>query len=220
MERLIQERSIWMYNQCVPGKSYCNETFMLGVREFVQFAISRCGYSGGNIIRCPCRKCKDKKHHEAGIDPKMVDNRFQNMISDVAGPSWDVPNYAPDLPDEPNEIAMAFYNLFKSSCDPTYEEAAYNSICQILQGLADSDNRLPKSFNQSKKIIKDLAMGYQRIDVCENGCLIYYAESESLTNCTFCGESRYHPPSSASSSNGYTRVAKASMFYLNIIPKL
>ncbi|KAL9687164.1 hypothetical protein QQ045_031562 [Rhodiola kirilowii] len=166
------------------------------------------------------------------------------MISDVAGPSWDVPNYAPDLPDEPNEIAMEFYNLFKSTCDPAYEgcttetelsmhmkllqtktdynlsEAAYNSICQILQGLADSDNRLPKLFSQSKKIIKDLAMGYQRIDVCGNGCLIYYAESESLTNCTFCGESRYHPPSSTSSSNGYTRVAKSSMFYLNIIPRI
>ncbi|KAL9675553.1 hypothetical protein QQ045_003755 [Rhodiola kirilowii] len=299
MERLIQERA-WMYNQCVPGKSYCNEKFMLGVRKFVQFAVSRCGYSGGSIIRRPCRKCKNKKYHEAGvveshlynsgftpnyynwtyhgedlanviysdatevdqnmqtvsldqqyspyvpgIDVGTVDSRFQNMISDVAGPSWDVPNYTPDLPDEPNEIAMEFYNLFKSSCDPAYEgcttetelsmhmkllqtktdynlsEAAYNSICQILQGLVDSDNRLPKSFSQSKKIIKDLAMGYQRIDdVCENGCLIYYDESESLTNCTFCCESRYHPPSSASSSNGYTRVAKSSMFYLNIIPRI
>ncbi|KAL9688951.1 hypothetical protein QQ045_033378 [Rhodiola kirilowii] len=168
----------------------------------------------------------------------------RNMISDVAGPSWDIPNYAPDLSNEPNEIAKKFYNLFKSSCDPAYEgcstemklsmhmkllqtktdynlsEAAYTSTCQILQGLTNSDNRLPKSFSQSKKFIKDLGMGYKRVDVCENGCMIYYAEFDSLTNCTFCGEPRYHPLSSASNSNSYTRVAKASMFYLNIIPIL
>ncbi|KAL9659844.1 hypothetical protein QQ045_024653 [Rhodiola kirilowii] len=40
---------------------------MLGVREFIQLAISICGYSNGNIIRCPCKKCKNKKHHEAGV---------------------------------------------------------------------------------------------------------------------------------------------------------
>ncbi|KAL9690725.1 hypothetical protein QQ045_011133 [Rhodiola kirilowii] len=278
-----------MYNRCVPEKSYCNESFLLGVREFIQLAISRCGYSGGNRIRCPCRKCKNKKHHEVGvvethlynsgftanyynwtyhgedlahveysqasqfdqipqnvsvdhqysayvdllispvIDQETVDSQFQNMIADVAGPSWDVPNNASTLPHEPNEIARKFYNLFKSSCDPAYEgcttetelsmhmkllqtktdynlsEAAYNSICQIIQSLADSNNRLPKSFSQSKKFVKDLDMGYTRIDVCENGCMIYYAEFESLTVCPFCDESRYHTPSRASSSSNYVR---------------
>ncbi|CAM9000576.1 unnamed protein product [Rhodiola kirilowii] len=302
MERLIQERS-WMYNQCVQGKSYCNEAFMLGVREFIQLAISRCGHSNGNRMRCPCRKCKNKKHHEAGvvethlydsgftanyynwtyhgedlahvvynkasevdqiptnvsvdhqysayvdlpsrvIDPETVDSQFHNMIADVAGPSWDVPNNVSTLPDEPSEIARNFYNLFKSSCDPAIEgcttetelsmhmkllqiktdynlsEAAYNSICQIIQSLAGSNNRLPKSFSHSKTFVKDLDMGYTRIDVCENGCMIYYAEFESLTICTFCGASRYHTPSRASSSSNYIRVAKLSMFYLNIIPRL
>ncbi|CAM8912231.1 unnamed protein product [Rhodiola kirilowii] len=316
MERLIQER-LWMYNKCDSGRSYCNENFMLGVREFIQLAISRCGYSNRNIIRCPCKKCKNKKHHEAGVvenhlynsgftanyynwtyhdedlahviysqptqvqqnpqtaeyinpsnipDPYhmgvdhqyspytdfsypdvgagTVDSHFQNMITDVAGPSWDVPNHDPDIPEVANEIAREFYSLFKSSCDPAYEgcttetelsfhmkllqtktdynlsESAYNSICQLIQRLADCENRLPKSFSHSKKFIKDLGMGYERIDVCENGCMIYYAEAESLTVCKFCGESRFQSNNTTAISSGYVRVAKSSMFYLNIIPRL
>ncbi|KAL9663276.1 hypothetical protein QQ045_028115 [Rhodiola kirilowii] len=166
------------------------------------------------------------------------------MITDVAGSSWDVPNHDPDLPEEANEIAREFYSLFKSSCDPAYEgcttetelsfhmkllqtktdynlsESAYNSICQLIQRLADCENRLPKSFSHSKKFIKDLGMGYERIDVCENGCMIYYTEADSLTVCTFCGESRFQSNSTTTISSGYVRVAKSSMFYLNIIPLL
>ncbi|CAM8956053.1 unnamed protein product [Rhodiola kirilowii] len=43
------------------------------------------------------------------------------------------------------------------------------------------ENNIPSSFKQSKKLVADLGMGYQRIDVCVGGCMIYYGCDESMT---------------------------------------
>ncbi|KAL9687217.1 hypothetical protein QQ045_031615 [Rhodiola kirilowii] len=97
--------------------------------------------------------------------------------------------------------------------------AAYDSICDYIQSLANCDNRLPTSFNHSKRLVSDLGMRYKRIDLCVNGCMIYYSESEGMTNCTSCDEDRCQPGASQSTSR-YVRVARSSMFYLDIIPRL
>ncbi|KAL9668333.1 hypothetical protein QQ045_002713 [Rhodiola kirilowii] len=289
MEWLIEERS-WMYNRRDKGKTYNNDTFMLGVTNFIETAIAR-----GELpteMRCPCKQCKNKKcyvtgtvenhlyrsgftqnyynwtyHGEQRVDeeyaPTMnqqplqlpitqeepdppfdhMDSRYTDMVQDVAGYNWEVGGPSEPLQERPNPEAQHFYDLLCASSIPAYEGCttetellshmklqqtkadygmsvpAYNSVCDYLQSVANCDNRLPTSFNHSKKVVDDLGMGYKRIDLCVNGCMIYYLESEGMSNCTFCGEDRYHP-GTAQSTSRYVRVARLSMFYLDIIPRL
>ena len=46
----------WMYLRLTNGLP--NQSFISGVEEFVQFALSRPEGSDGNHIRCPCNKKK------------------------------------------------------------------------------------------------------------------------------------------------------------------
>ncbi|KAL9673143.1 hypothetical protein QQ045_029396 [Rhodiola kirilowii] len=63
-------------------------------------------------------------------------------------------------------------------------------------------------------------MGYQRIDVCVGGCIIYYDCDESMTVCRFCSEPRYQRPRRAESLSSYKQKVRRQMFYLPIIPRL
>ncbi|CAM8999975.1 unnamed protein product [Rhodiola kirilowii] len=176
------------------------------------------------------------------FDENVVHNRYNDMVNEVAGQDWANPPPETDHED-PNPAAHRFYEMFCASNTPAYEGCttetelsshmkllqtkadyglsvpAYNSICDYLQSLANCDNRIPTSFNHSKKVVNDLGMGYTRIDLCVNGCMIYYAEAEGLSNCTFCREDRYQPGAEQSTSR-YVKVARSSMFYLDIIPRL
>ncbi|CAM8892135.1 unnamed protein product [Rhodiola kirilowii] len=284
-----------MYNRRDPGKSYNNETFMWGVRNFIEVAIAR--GERPTEMRCPCKHCKNRKYHQAGtiedhlyksgfmrnyynwthhgetrvdvtyapsvplsedqqypqhisvqhehiedapnygLTTNFLDTTYADMVNDVAGTSWEIPV-------KPNVAAQHFYQLFNASCNPAYEgcttetelsmhmkllqtksdygmsTAAYDFICDIMQSLANCDNRIPTSFSQSKTLLHDLGMGCKRIDLCVNGCMIYYAEDESLTNCRFCAEARFQSSAFSGSSSHYSRVARSSMFYLEIIPRL
>jgi len=41
--------------------------------------------------------------------------------------------------------------------------------------------------------MKPLGLGYQKIDMCPNFCMLYYLENAELTKCMTCGHSRYKP---------------------------
>ena len=42
-------------------------------------------------------------------------------------------------------------------------------------------------------MMKPLGLGYQKIDMCPNFCMLYYLENAEMTECMTCGHSRYKP---------------------------
>ncbi|CAM8979456.1 unnamed protein product [Rhodiola kirilowii] len=169
---------------------------------------------------------------------------FPTMVPDIATTD-DIPessNYGEHQTD--NFKANRFFDLLNTCGEPAYEgcttetelsinmkmlatkanyglsEGAFNAVCGTMKNLIGGENKIPTSFRQSKKLVSDLGMGYQRIDVCVSGCMIYYGEDESLTECRFCKERRYHRPRRTESSSSYQRNARRQMFYLPIIPRL
>ncbi|XP_039131945.1 uncharacterized protein LOC120268722 isoform X1 [Dioscorea cayenensis subsp. rotundata] len=52
----------WMYNRNLLGRQGLTNEFILGVDEFIQFAINQDdSYKNGENIRCPCFKCKNRR---------------------------------------------------------------------------------------------------------------------------------------------------------------
>ncbi|CAM8929118.1 unnamed protein product [Rhodiola kirilowii] len=169
----------------------------------------------------------------------------EQIWTDEAFPTDDIPessNYNENLTD--NFEANKFYNLLNSCGEPAYSgcttdtelsinmkmlatkatyglsEGAFNAVCGTMKNLIGGENKIPYSFKESKKLVSDLGMGYIRIDVCVGGCMIYYGCDESLTECRFCSQRRYHRPRRTESSSSYQRNARRQMFYLPIIPRL
>ena len=83
--------------------------------------------------------------------------------------------------------------LYGLKCTHGFSESAFSGILELIKE-AFPDVNLPPSFNKAKNMIRELGLDYQKIHVCPNDCMLYWAENENETNCKVCGVSRWKTP--------------------------
>jgi hypothetical protein len=67
----------------------------------------------------------------------------------------------------------------------------YNDIVKLIINLIPVKHNMSKELYQSKKIVADLGMHYENIDVCERNCMLFWIEHKDDTECMYCGRSKY-----------------------------
>jgi hypothetical protein len=95
-------------------------------------------------------------------------------------------------------------------------EAGYDKIIEWAKSILPEGNGLKENFYTAKSMMKPLGLGYQKIDMCPNFCMLYYLKNAELTKCMTCGHSRYKPRT----SRGKTLVAYKKLRYFPITPQL
>ena len=142
---------------------------------------------------------------------------------------------------EQNPEAVAFFDLLDQEKEALYEGCnnisslqatatllnikstqnisgvGFDDMCGRFKDWLPADNKLPPSFDASKKKLKRLGLKFEKIHACHNECMLFYKESSNLHECTKCGESRYVQNVSGSTSR---RVPRKVLHYLPIIPRL
>ncbi|XP_049387643.1 uncharacterized protein LOC125851943, partial [Solanum stenotomum] len=85
---------------------------------------------------------------------------------------------------------MTILEVLKVLCGAT--EKTFSMILDLLRDVFPHA-KLPSSFYESKKMIKKLGLGYDKIDACPNHCMLYWgsSEDESRDKCKVCNTSRY-----------------------------
>jgi len=81
-------------------------------------------------------------------------------------------------------------------------------------------HNMPKDLYQSKKILASLGMNYEKIDVCENNCMLFWKEHKDDTHCMHCGKSRYVKVVNEDGDSVTTKVAIKQLRYIPITPRL
>ncbi|XP_057535278.1 uncharacterized protein LOC130813461 [Amaranthus tricolor] len=131
--------------------------------------------------------------------------------------------------EKPNANAKKFFKLLEEYQEPltmhgtTMSKLSYivkllhlkvlnnwfdNSFDSILQLERQGYGAyLPTSYNEAKKLIKDLGLDYYKIDACENDCILYWKEHEKLIECPTCGLSRWKRENEGSSKGCKERDA-------------
>ena len=66
-------------------------------------------------------------------------------------------------------------------------------------------------------MIRDLGLGYVKIDACEENCMLYWKENANRSDCRVCGRSRWK--SSEGSVRG-KKVPHKVLRYFPITPRL
>jgi hypothetical protein len=61
------------------------------------------------------------------------------------------------------------------------------------RSILPEGNRLTENFYAAKSMMKPPDLGYQKIDMCPNFCMLYYRENTELTECKTYRHSRYKP---------------------------
>ncbi|KAJ7975669.1 Transposon protein, putative, CACTA, En/Spm sub-class [Quillaja saponaria] len=156
------------------------------------------------------------------VDVGNSSNPYVDMVLDAAGPdfNWDDESR---IREEPNCDAQNFYDLLKNADEPLWEgcdwhsrlsavtqllncksefnmsESLYDRLISIIKGMLPKDEKLPENFYRSKQMVKKLGLGYEKIHVCPNDCMLYYGEEDKkLRECRICGHSRYQPKTRSS----------------------
>jgi hypothetical protein len=97
--------------------------------------------------------------------------------------------------------------VFTIKSDHGLSEAGYDKIIEWARSILSEGNRLKE---------KPLSLGYQKIDMCLNFCMLYYLENAELIECMTCGHSRYK----TRTGMGKTLVAYKKLRYFSITLRL
>jgi hypothetical protein len=142
-------------------------------------------------------------------------NPYKNMIMDAMRMNHVYASQCPIVDEEPNIDATRFFDLLKDSNDSLWDgytnhsklsvvahvfniksdhelsKAGCNRIVKWTRNILPERNRRKENFYAAKSMMKPLGFGYQKINTCQNFCMLYYLENTELTECRTCEHSRY-----------------------------
>jgi hypothetical protein len=152
----------------------------------------------GNVSQCPI--IKEERNADAA--------RFFDLLKDSDKPLWDGCTNHSKL--------SAVAQVFTIKSDHGLSEARYDKIIKWARSILPEGNRLKENFYVAKSMMKPLGLGYQKIDICPNFCMLYYLEIAEMTECMTCGHSRFKPRT----GRGKTLVAYKKLRYFLITSRL
>ncbi|GAA0171414.1 hypothetical protein LIER_25448 [Lithospermum erythrorhizon] len=77
----------------------------------------------------------------------------------------------------------------EANCTHGISNTAFSDLLESIRELLP-EAKLPKSFYEAKKVVKDIGLHYDKIDTCRNDCMLYWKEYGDATSCHVCHASR------------------------------
>ena len=106
--------------------------------------------------------------------------------------------------------------MFTIKSDCGLCEAGKDNIIEWTRSVLPEENKLKENFYAAKSMIKPLSLGYYKINMCPNFCMLYHLENDELTECMTCEHSYYKPKTSTRK----TPVTYKKLRYFSITPRL
>jgi hypothetical protein len=72
-----------------------------------------------------------------------------------------------------------------------FSNQCYNDIVKVIIDLIPMKHNMSKDLSQSKKIVAGLGIEYEKIDVCEKNCMLFWKEHKDASKYIHCSRSRY-----------------------------
>jgi hypothetical protein len=101
-----------------------------------------------------------------------------------------------------------------------FSNQCYNDIIKLIIDLIPSKHNKSKDLYQSKKILASLGMNYEKIDVCEKNCMLFWKEHKDNIEYMHCGRSQYVNVVNEDGVSVTTKLAAKQLHYMPITPRL
>ncbi|XP_062100451.1 uncharacterized protein LOC133806357 [Humulus lupulus] len=72
-----------------------------------------------------------------------------------------------------------------------WSNKSFDLLLELLSKTFPKDNKIPRSYYDAKKMLRDLGLGYETIHVCEYDCALFGKENKNAERCPICGHERY-----------------------------
>jgi hypothetical protein len=104
-------------------------------------------------------------------------------------------------------ILQAMMHLMGMKSKYNFLNQCYNDIVKLIIDLIPAKHNMLKDLYQSKKIVSNLGMNYEKIDVCERNCMLFWKVHKDDTECMHCGRFRYVKVVNEDGASTTTKVA-------------
>jgi hypothetical protein len=162
------------------------------------------------------------EHVDAHYNPVDDDNnaadRVEDILSDLMGAEVPSNDVAPEDDNPSGNHESVFKALMEEAKQQLYpgctqftrfsfvvkmlhlksyyriSNSAFTAFLKILCSAFPESNCLPKSYDEAKKMLRQLGLGYVSIHVCPNNCVMFTKANADLDNCPICKASRWKDP--------------------------
>ena len=90
---------------------------------------------------------------------------------------------------------------------------AFSAILKLLGKAFPAINTVPKSYDDAKKLLRRLGLGYESIHVCLNNCVLFRKQYAELDHCPFYETSRWKDPERK-------RIPQKVLRHFSLVPRL
>jgi hypothetical protein len=117
-------------------------------------------------------------------------------------------------------ILQAMTCLMGMKSKYNFSNQCYNDIVKLIIDLIPANHNMPKDLYQSKKIVAGLSMIYEKINICERNCILFWKEQKDDTGCMHYGRSRYVKVVNEDGASLTINVEVKQLYYMPITPWL
>ncbi|WVZ52380.1 hypothetical protein U9M48_003447 [Paspalum notatum var. saurae] len=124
------------------------------------------------------------------------------------------PEFGLNSEDPPTKEVEEFFKLLKASEEPLHEHTKvsvlafvtrliaikskyffsnnyFNDLLQLIGDVLPQPHKLPKDMYHCKRLTKSLGMGYEKLDMYPDSCMIFWGDHKDEKKCLSCGKGRY-----------------------------
>ncbi|XP_027181759.1 uncharacterized protein LOC113780145 [Coffea eugenioides] len=110
--------------------------------------------------------------------------------------------------------------LLLLKCLGKWSNKIFDMLLDLLrEAFPEAMEKLPKSYYESEKLMKELGLGYEKYDACPNDCTLYWGVNAKRTCCETCKELRWEA-SENDPSGEKRKVARKVLWHFSLKPRL
>ncbi|XP_062119270.1 uncharacterized protein LOC133833022 [Humulus lupulus] len=88
-------------------------------------------------------------------------------------------------------VLSAVVKLMNLKVINKWTDKGFDDLLNCLKEMLPDGNHCPISYYQTRRLLSEVGLGYEQIDVCQYDCALFYGENANATMCLICKSSRY-----------------------------
>lgn len=140
-----------------------------------------------NMVRDDDSGLNSNEQIREELPSQSREDNFYRMLKDASKDLY---------PNCPISKLAAIVHLFHLKCMGGWSNKSFTLLLEFLREILPQGNVLPKSYNETKNVIKGLGLSYEKIHACPNDCMLFRGDKANDEICSKCGASRWKPSES------------------------
>uniref|UniRef100_A0A803QHC9 Transposase-associated domain-containing protein n=1 Tax=Cannabis sativa TaxID=3483 RepID=A0A803QHC9_CANSA len=117
---------------------------------------------------------------EDNVEDSNHDDLDAGLHDDIGSKYFDIGPTSDFNDESPFNVDDKYDALFESL------HKSFDDLLEFLREILPEGNHCPMNYYQTRKLLCEVGLGYEQIDVCQYDCALFYGEYENAVSCPVC----------------------------------